>query len=512
MALLKSYSCVKCGGVLNFDEDQEVFGCPFCGGEYAFTDFHRGDLIKQGKMSLLRGNYSTAKDKFQAILKRNPRDFEALQGLILAEGQIPAVNRLCRIDYLENAKLQEAVQAAKNAQEALKEEADYFGLLTRMLELAYEYHKNSDEADEVTKAQNKRFRDMSYELMGIEEEEEVAIDNYLKLIRYIALRGLIIVLAASAVMEIWWVTAIYVGFFALIGAIIKLYYFTKKKKVDRRLSSEMKQQYVKDDGVAVNLQDIRHDYMNTYIKLKRIVPDPKAYEKPLPTAKSDAPAADDPFISIEKNVICNKCGGQLTLDKEKKLYECRSCGVAYGASLFFGDPFEKASEALKANDFTEADQRFSHILMMDPHAFDALLGRILCAGRWRSINDIALTDHVIPASRMSELSERTAEAVAHVSEENRSLMEDIRKLIELYCEYMRQLQVSNTYNDRLEYISKNRQTLLAHKNDKYSPLKDEPEYVQKRREANAAKHNAKVEFEELKPKILRGNANRLSKG
>ena len=109
MALLKSYSCVKCGGVLNFDEDQEVFGCPFCGGEYAFTDFHRGDLIKQGKMSLLRGNYSTAKDKFQAILKRNPRDFEALQGLILAEGQIPAVNRLCRIDYLENAKLQEAV-------------------------------------------------------------------------------------------------------------------------------------------------------------------------------------------------------------------------------------------------------------------------------------------------------------------------------------------------------------------------------------------------------------------
>jgi hypothetical protein len=106
-------------------------------------------------------------------------------------------------------------------------------------------------------------------------------------------------------MEIWWVTAIYVGFFALIGAIIKLYYYTKKKKVDRRLSSEMKQQYVKDDGVAVNLQDIRHDYMNTYIKLKRIVPDPKAYEKPLPTAKSDAPAAAAilyervPFVRID---------------------------------------------------------------------------------------------------------------------------------------------------------------------------------------------------------------------
>ena len=92
MALLKSYSCVKCGGVLNFDENQEVFGCPFCGGEFAFTDFHRGDLIRQGNISLNRGNYSTAKDKFLAILNRNPRDFEALQGMILAEGRITAVD------------------------------------------------------------------------------------------------------------------------------------------------------------------------------------------------------------------------------------------------------------------------------------------------------------------------------------------------------------------------------------------------------------------------------------
>ena len=71
----------------------------------------------------------------------------------------------------------------------------------------------------------------------------------------------------------------------------------------------------------------------------------------------------------------------MTLDKEKNLYECRSCGVAYGASLFFGNPFEKAKKAIEENDFAEADQRFSHMLMTDPKSFDALLGRILCAGR-----------------------------------------------------------------------------------------------------------------------------------
>ena len=85
MALLKSYSCVKCGGVLNFDEGQEVFGCPFCGGEFAFTDFHRGDLIKQGKMALNRGNYLTAKDKYQAILRRNPNRVLLSGGINLGE-------------------------------------------------------------------------------------------------------------------------------------------------------------------------------------------------------------------------------------------------------------------------------------------------------------------------------------------------------------------------------------------------------------------------------------------
>ena len=85
---------------------------------------------------------------------------------------------------------------------------------------------------------------------------------------------------------------------------------------------------------------------------------------------------------------CVKCGGNLVLDKEKKLYKCPFCGVAYGFSLFTDNNQEKAGEALQLGEFNEADALFSFLLAMDPHDFTSLLGRILCAGKWKSVEDI----------------------------------------------------------------------------------------------------------------------------
>ena len=72
-------------------------------------------------------------------------------------------------------------------------------------------------------------------------------------------------------------------------------------------------------------------------------------------------------------------------DNKRSLCECRSCGVAYGTSLFFGEPNKKAKEALINKEFSEADQRYSYMLMLDPHNFDALRGRVLCAAKWSSV-------------------------------------------------------------------------------------------------------------------------------
>lgn len=506
MALLKSYSCVKCGGVLNFDENQEVFGCPFCGGEFAFTDFHRGDLIRQGNISLNRGNYSTAKDKFLAILNRNPRDFEALQGMILAEGRITAVNRLCRIEYLEDSDLKAAIHAANKAGEALPEENEYFGLLVRMFEIARDYLESGAEANEASEKQNMHFRNMSYQIMRVEEAEEATFDGYKKAIGFLATRCLPVIFAVSLVFQLWWITIAFVLVVAIVGICLKIHYASAKKNIEKSLDDKMKTQFKIDDAAVAKMKETRHEYMNTYIKLKKIVPDPKAYEKPLPQPKYDNSVVNDPFIDIEKTVICNKCGGLLTLDKEKNLYECRSCGVAYGASLFFGNPLEKAKKAIEENDFAEADQRFSHMLMTDPNSFEALLGRVLCAGKWKTVSDIALTDLAVSDVRLKNILERADDAVSHVSEEDKPVLEDIRKLAVFYIDYVKATQAASVFSSKLEYISKNRITFLKNNDD--SELKNQSDYIKWRKEELLKKHNAKTGFDELKAKVVTDYRNR----
>ena len=129
-----------------------------------------------------------------------------------------------------------------------------------------------------------------------------------------------------------------------------------------------------------------------------------------------------------ETIICSKCAGQLYLDKERRVYECRSCGVAYGISLFFGMPMEKALNAMNTGHYGEAQKRFENILMVNPSSFDALLGRILCAGRWTRISDIDTSD-VISGEDRIKISELISDAKLRVAESDREIFGKLEELI-----------------------------------------------------------------------------------
>ena len=112
------------------------------------------------------------------------------------------------------------------------------------------------------------------------------------------------------------------------------------------------------------------------------------------------------------NVTCSKCGGAMVLDKSRKLYVCKYCGIAYGYSLFFGDVRQKAYEFLKEGDFAEADKRFLQVLANYPDDLDAIRGRVLCAGGWRAFGEMKVTDK-LTEEQMKALRERIDEAKEH---------------------------------------------------------------------------------------------------
>ena len=218
---------------------------------------------------------------------------------------------------------------------------------------------------------------------------------------------------------------------ALVGLIhlcVKLF----TNALDRDYKPAMHMDHSLDRQIRFKL----YDYSEAYHKLGSLYPSTERIKKI--RANEAAAAAKTPvdYTSIDPSeiVICSKCAAKLTLNKEKRVYQCDHCGVAYGVSLFFGLPMEKALNSLNTGLYSDANQRFDSILMAHPSDFEALLGRALCAGCWTKISDIDLTDDVDKES-IKAVRRRLAEAKQHASVHNVPFFENVEKLIDYYDEY-----------------------------------------------------------------------------
>jgi hypothetical protein len=109
--------------------------------------------------------------------------------------------------------------------------------------------------------------------------------------------------------------------------------------------------------------------------------------------------------------------------------------VAYGVSLFFGQPLERALDAVNSGYFEEADSRMSHVLMEDHSNPDALLGRILCCGRWTRISDIGNSNYISP-TRIKMLHILAKEAGDRASESDREFFATMDELVDALNDVM----------------------------------------------------------------------------
>ena len=136
------------------------------------------------------------------------------------------------------------------------------------------------------------------------------------------------------------------------------------------------------DLLNQNIKELERELRLNCAKLKMTEPKP---EEQVVYSSSINKADVNPDAESISNINCIKCGGQLLIDAKRSLCECGFCGVAYGTSLFWGEPNKKAKEALVKQEFSEAYQRYSYMLMLDPHNFEALRGSVLSSAKWSCI-------------------------------------------------------------------------------------------------------------------------------
>ena len=330
MADLTSYTCENCGGVLNLDIDQVVFDCPFCGTKFDVIDFHRQEMLSRAENCLKMLEFISAGEKYKEMYDKDPRDFEALRGMILSAGKIPVKEDLTNPGRLIRHDIKGAEKALDNL-EGDCAEYPYFEKLRTVFEL-------SSELKVLVEDKKTLDRDLKLSIKALNESIQYIDKDYeLKRIAYINQRNA--------------------------------------------------------DSLDKKIKDLKQKLSVACDDLKSSEPELKA--KAAPPSEPDNAEIEADSESVT-NIICAKCAGQLVLDKKRNLCECRSCGVAYGVSLFFGKPNRKAKDALLKREFNEADKRYAYILMLDPHNFEALRGRVLCSIKCtRVINYIGLSNYLI---------------------------------------------------------------------------------------------------------------------
>ena len=345
-----------------FDSDQEFFDCPFCGTKFDAIDFHQDEIVSQAEESLKEEAYSSAKEKYYSLLEKDPSDFEALKGLILCELKTPSLDSLespTIFDTVDVVSLRNYITRLKK--QASISDAAFFSQLLQLIDLSdklktYQNSINALYSDTTRETVNQSF--VNKEMRKVESEH---FNSFLP-VAFTVLVG--IAFGLTAITNNKFIIPIILGA-CVIGGIILLIYIEDNHSQHMTYESnpihdawEMKEYLEKQYA----------HYEKTYIK---------EYEKLIEmdrAAKGRTPKPDVPEETTEERsdiqtdhpetVICSKCAGHLFLDKDKRVYECSSCGVAYGISLFFGMPMEKALNAMNTGHYIEAHKRFENVLMV----------------------------------------------------------------------------------------------------------------------------------------------------
>ena len=402
-AKLKSYSCSNCGGVLNVDRDEDIFDCPFCGAHFDVMDFHKKDILDEVKELWKRKEFAAAKKRIEYVLPKASDDYELLRAYALSVANLTSFEKLDEpknINLGQTAKLLELLQGDERYSSGIG--APYFAKILEMLPIAREYNEYSGE---------------KYTLLKRADEGKAKLDRE-KARRLGGTFGgdiflgfcsiwMICVLAAASP----WLLLIIIVVVVAAGA----HMGTRYEKIEAKYQKDMEPFYeLRKQARALNekMEPLEESYKKLFKELEALRPKTEDIQQ---VTKEYKPQPDITVRKSELNdLACSKCGGGMVLDKSRKLYVCKYCGIAYGYSLFFGNMRQKAYEFLKEGDFEEADKRFVQILMQDPEDLEAMRGRILCAGKWRAFGEMKVTDK-LTKEQLKELRERIDEAKAHFS-------------------------------------------------------------------------------------------------
>ena len=428
MAKLRPYSCPKCGSFLEVDRDQDYYDCPFCGSHFDAVTFHGKDLLEQAGEYMRRNEFQHAREKYEFLLSKNPENFEYLYGYACAVGCVSS------IDKYEDPK-----SYSKKLETLFGGDPRYSsGPCGPYFQKLYEMNNLDRKHSELLTKQKTMESQVLKELGKIDKEREYNSDAFAIYIIIHVITGLILCATLINVLGpglyIYLVVAPFIVYF-----VTNVIHKSIQKKLNPRydaLIMPLLERKKAADEMMDDVKALSEAYDKAFKDLQSLKPAESA--PVIPIAKLSAPYKRDHTRSITqklaKTAVCNKCGAELKLDREKKLYICSHCGVSYDYSLFVGDDKTKANAYLKNREFELADKRFAQILEADPSDYIANRGRILCAGKWIGFAQVKLNEDLMFVD-WKALNLALDAAIKNTDGFDREYFNELKKLTDLIYEF-----------------------------------------------------------------------------
>lgn len=148
---IKQHQCPSCGGSLRIDNDKQMYHCTFCGSTYDYEYFREDRIHEAGETYLSRGEFMATTEAYEFMLKKDPHDFLALRGLMLAAAHLTDMRELDQVN----------------------KEFDYDSkIVSRVIENASEEDKKYFTEFAKVYAEKKRLFDYSEEMEALLEEKD----------------------------------------------------------------------------------------------------------------------------------------------------------------------------------------------------------------------------------------------------------------------------------------------------------------------------------------------------
>ena len=179
-----------------------------------------------------------------------------------------------------------------------------------------------------------------------------------------------------------------------------------------------------------------------------------------------------------KKHICPNCGGNLSVNIERQMYECPFCGVTFDYDYFREENvLDIAAQALMNNEFTSAGRAYDFMLEKEPDNFEALRGKALIAMDIPKIDDIRRLD-IYPKLNYEAASEEIDRAIGSSKPGDREYFTVMKDIVDAGHEYVddkAQLETQRTerrksIND-LSDLVKERDTVFIYASSRIRPKK-----------------------------------------